>query len=179
VLGVPLKGTQLAKEAVENAGGLVTGIGMVDNARIGGADDAMEAFIRTAKGNEVKIDLRHIFLGDVSKSGKKVVGFHHISGVNPDRAKILSKGILDNNGLYEAEVQIFNQLKNNWQTKNSTFFPDSWTRAKTLSEIRSAWYKRIPHPDGGFTGRSSEGIYIRFFSDENGGIRTAFPVFNR
>ena len=32
VLGVPLKGTQLAKEAVENAEGLVSGIGKVDNA---------------------------------------------------------------------------------------------------------------------------------------------------
>ncbi len=104
-------------------------------APIRGADDAMEAFIRTAKGNEVKIDLRHVFLGDVSKSGKNVVGFHHISGVNPDRAKILSKGVLDKNRLYEAKVQIFNKLKNKWQTKTSTFFPDSWTRSKTLSEI--------------------------------------------
>jgi hypothetical protein len=34
VLGVPLKGTALAKEAVENAGGLVTGIKRVDTTKL-------------------------------------------------------------------------------------------------------------------------------------------------
>lgn len=55
----------------------------------------MEAFIRTAKGNEVKIDLCHPFLGGVGKSGKDVVRFDHISGVNPDRAQIRSNGVAD------------------------------------------------------------------------------------
>jgi hypothetical protein len=36
VLGVPLKGTQLAKEAVENVGGLASGVNKVDNVRVKG-----------------------------------------------------------------------------------------------------------------------------------------------
>lgn len=60
----------------------------------------MAALIRTANGNEVKIDLRHTFPGGVGKSGKDVVQFDHIGAVNPDRAQILSNGVTDETTLF-------------------------------------------------------------------------------
>ncbi len=85
VLGVPLKGTQLAKEAVENVGGLASGVNKVDNVPRGarGPATAWDGFYEALAGGPV----RDLTTGRVKIQGNGIdVVERHLARFGPDKA---------------------------------------------------------------------------------------------
>jgi hypothetical protein len=63
------------------------------------------------------------------------------------------------------------------ETEPSTFFPDSWSRAQVVDEIREA-FNNISFIGGNYwEGVSPSGIKIGGYFDSTGDINTAFPRY--
>jgi len=58
-------------------------------------------------------------------------------------------------GVYQAKVGVLNRTTGIYQVKTSTRFPDAWSRAKTLDEIRSAYQDAVNK--GAITGNKFKG----------------------
>jgi len=81
----------------------------------------------------------------------------------------------DSNGVYEAAVEIFNKKTNQWLTKKSTFFPDSWSRIKVLKAIRDVAKNPTLRQGNMFEG-ISDGVKIKGYYDNMDRVNTAFPI---
>lgn len=127
-----------------------------------------------------KINVKHIFHGEINKSGK-AVGFHHsVSIGHQGHARIV--GITkapDAQGVYEATVEIFDATSGKWilKSKPSTFFPDTWSRAQVLDEIRDAFNNQVYTNGPYWEGISPSGVRIGGWLDAAGNINTAYPQY--
>jgi hypothetical protein len=61
-------------------------------------------------------------------------------------------------GVYQANVGVLNPATGIYQTKTSTMFADSWSRAKTLDEIRSAYQHALNK--GNVNGKNSREYHV-------------------
>jgi hypothetical protein len=60
----------------------------------------------------------------------------------------------------------------------STFFRDSWSRARVLIEIRGAFQNQILTEGNYWEGISPSGVIIRGYLDNAGNINTAYPKYS-
>jgi hypothetical protein len=134
----------------------------------------------------IRINHPHIFEGEVrqkKKNKKRAVGYHHrLGGVDPPTARVTAiVGPPDTRGVYRAEVEVFHAGTKSWIKKGdpSTFFPDSWSQGRVLSEIEGAFRNRVTTPGNSasyWEGHSPSGIRIGGYLDPAGGLDTAYPV---
>ena len=131
-----------------------------------------------------RINVKHLFHGEINKGGK-AVGFHHAGSIgHQGKARISS--IVDPanaQGVYRAKVEVFNEATGKWVAKGpaSTFFPDAWSRAQVLSEVRGAFGNQLPRAPhwapNYFEGLSPSGVRIGGYLDNLGNINTSFPIY--
>ncbi|MDK2126921.1 RHS repeat-associated core domain-containing protein, partial [Parachitinimonas caeni] len=132
-----------------------------------------------------RINIKKLFKGEVrqKKNGLKAVGFHHRGSIGSDSGARITR-ITDApnaQGIYRAKVEIKDPTSGQWVTKSasSTFYPDSWSRARVLEEIKSAYADALATGQvvgDKFTGTSCSGVKIEGFMDGNGVLDTAYPV---
>ncbi len=126
------------------------------------------------------INVGHIFHGEINRRGR-AVGFHHSGSIgNQGRARI--SDIVDPPNaqrVYRANVEIFDEAANAWVAKGpaSTFFPDDWSRAEVIREIRGAFGSQTLARENYFEGLSPSGVLIGGYLDSAGNINTAFPIY--
>ena len=117
------------------------------------------------------MNLRHIFHGEINQSGK-AVGFHHRGSIgHQGRARIVRITKPPNvQGVYQAEVEIYDPNRGMWIIKEtpSTFFPDSWSRAQVVAEIRGAFNNRMLTSGNYWEGISPGGVKIGGYLDNSG-----------
>lgn len=130
-------------------------------------------------------DFDHVIGGDVSKNGKKVTGGHSLVKGDVRISKVIDKP--DINGVYNAEVEIYNPVTQKWELKitktenRNTMFPFNWTEERIKSEIRSAWdskeFRVITNARGkSWQGTSESGIKIEGYINPD--KTTAYPIYN-
>lgn len=123
---------------------------------------------------------RHIFEGEINKKGK-AVGCHHITAIKSGQSKIVSVVKQPNaKGVYEAVVEVYDKNKGVWIRKDarSTFFPDSWSKQKVIEEIEAAFNSPDRILAGNkWTSVSPSGVKIGGYTDNNGNIATAYPIY--
>ncbi|WP_305953196.1 EndoU domain-containing protein [Emticicia oligotrophica] len=153
-------------------------------------------------------DIKKTLNADGTTTFGNAGGGHHISAVNsnpPYRTgdiQIISTANSNTaNGLkeckirvYDEDLYLYHQRNYNpntnvpdptfwgWKTKsrNSTLFPDSWTKGKMQEEIALAWSNKGSATSIGngayvYEGVCSEGFKIQFL-ERNGVIETIFPI---
>lgn len=125
-------------------------------------------------------DFDHVIGGDIRKNGKKVMGGHSLNKGDVRISKIIDKP--DINGVYNAEVEIFNPKTQKWELKKAatTMFPKEWDEDRIKEEIKSAWNSssfKIKTDTYGktWTGTSKSGIEIKGFI--NNEKTTAYPLY--
>ena len=127
------------------------------------------------------MNVKHIFHGEINQKGK-AVGFHHRGSMgHQGRARIVQILSPPNTlGVYKAEVEIYDSKRGRWIRKGdpSTFFPDSWSRARVLIEIRGAFQNQILTGGNYWEGISPSGVIIRGYLDNAGNINTAYPKYS-
>ena len=127
-----------------------------------------------------KVNMEHIFHGEINKSGK-AVGFHHEGTIGHiNKARIVQITALPNSrGIYRAKVEIFNSKTNTWVAKNapSTFFPKLWSKLRVVNEVKEAYCNGTVLPNGKFSGISNGGVKIEGWVTPTGNINTAYPIY--
>jgi Bacterial EndoU nuclease len=123
---------------------------------------------------------RHIFEGEINGRGK-AVGCHHISAINSGHSRIISMISPPNQKkVYEATVEIFDKKRSEWIRKEgrSSFYPDNWSKEKVLKEITSAFNDPSKISKGAkWESVSDSGIKISGYTNEQGQITTAYPIY--
>nr|WP_240350896.1 RHS repeat-associated core domain-containing protein [Pectobacterium brasiliense] len=98
-----------------------------------------------------KINAEHVFHGEINKKGK-AIGFHHRASIGHEGKARISEITSGPNsqGVYRAKVEVFDKASGSWVNKGpeSSFFPDSWSRQKVMSEIRGAYNNGTVSPNG-------------------------------
>ncbi len=124
-----------------------------------------------------------MFQGEINNSGK-AVGFHHrAGGVDPGSARMTQLVDSPNaQGVYTGRVEVFDSATNSWVPKKpmSSFYPDSWSQGRVLSEIEGAFGNRVTipgRPANYWEGVSPSGVRIGGYLDSTGGINTAYPIY--
>jgi hypothetical protein len=120
----------------------------------------------------------HIFHGEINDQGK-AVGWHFEDTAKNDQGTRIVKliGNPDSKGVYRAEVEIKGLKKE----AMSTFFPKTMTIQTVVAAVGEAWRARKPVGGKGnyFEGRSAGGLLIGMYLDEQGNIRSAFPIYGK
>jgi len=125
-----------------------------------------------------KINLTHIFEGEINKRGRPV-GFHaRPGGRDPKNAKVVKIISPPNKvGVYTAKVKIYDKKRHQWKQKFSSFFPDKMSRKEVIDTILYA-YKHRKHPKKQpWIGPSGKGFMIQGYLNKKGNINTAFPIY--
>jgi len=131
-----------------------------------------------------KLNLTHIFEGEINKKGK-AVGFHsRPAGMDPAGARVVKVTAGPNaKGVYSADIQVCNGK--NWKGKFSSFFPDALSKNDVTALILKA-HKVAGSPVTGKWGATVDAIVINgYMCPENsstcpkGAINTAYPVYSK
>lgn len=112
--------------------------------------------------NRISLRLdQHIFEGHYRPSRAMYTGYHHReNGVDHGELRVVE--VIDGpdpHGVYAAQVRGPRCLPN--QTKKSTFFPDSWSRAEVRYAVRHAFLDAMQHKDTHYdpVKRQFRGVY--------------------
>jgi len=136
-----------------------------------------------------KLNLSHVFEGEINKRGKPV-GYHaRFQGQDPERAMVL-KIISGPNqaGVYTGSVEILDVQKNRWKRKSfSSFFPDNLSRIDVQTLILKAYGLSKVGQRGKWRGMSALGFSIEGWLCPKGGrpscpegaINTAYPIYKK
>lgn len=126
-----------------------------------------------------KINLTHIFDGEINKSGKPV-GFHSRPlGKDPEKNGVKLAGLVtvidkpNKYGVYTAKVWIRQQDK----TKTSTLYPDKMSRDEIIQAVLNAYKNRTSLHGEKFSGPSGKGFTIEGYTLGNDCINTAYPIY--
>lgn len=125
-----------------------------------------------------EINLWHIFDGEINRSGKPT-GYHsRPGGTNPANARVKSVRDKPNKaGVYTAVVEV--RDGGQWKSKNSSFFPDNLSRNEVIDIIVNAFNKSDNKKKQPWSGPSGLGFTIQGYTTNQGGINTAYPLYNR
>jgi hypothetical protein len=123
-----------------------------------------------------RINLSHIFEGEINRKGRPV-GFHaRPGGRNPTGARVVR--VLDRpnrQGVYTAAVEIRTE-DGRWLEKRSTLYPDRMSRNDVIAAILNAYRRRTTGSAEQFRGPSGQGFTIEGWY-QNGRINTAYPIY--
>jgi Bacterial EndoU nuclease len=128
------------------------------------------------------INKTHIFLGEINRRGL-AVGYHHrLNGKDANNARMVKiTGLPNQQGVYIGRVEIRNPANGQWVSKNSssTFFPDRWSQAQVLTEIKSAFISADKSKEP-WQGTSTSGLRIEgYYNKATNTITTAYPIYRR
>lgn len=128
------------------------------------------------------INKTHIFLGEINRRGL-AVGYHHrLNGKDASNARMIRITALPNQqGVYIGRVEIRNPANGQWVSKvsSSSFFPDRWSQAQVLSEIKSAFNSADKSREP-WQGISTSGLRIEgYYNKVTNTITTAYPIYRR
>ncbi len=125
---------------------------------------------------EPKINLRHVFAGEINRKGKPV-GYHSrpggVDAANARINKIQSKP--NRAGVYTASISI--RDGNQWKEKFSSFFPDKMSQQQVIDAVLHAFKNSKDSSKQPWSGPSGLGFTIQGYTASRGDINTAFPVF--
>lgn len=130
-----------------------------------------------------KLNLTHVFEGEINKKGK-AVGFHsRFGGKDPSGARVVKVTAGPNaKGLYTADIEVCNG--HSWKGKFSSFFPDVMDQQQVTDLILKA-HMAAGNPVTGKWGATVDGITVNgYMCPDNsktcpkGAINTAYPVYN-
>lgn len=123
--------------------------------------------------------LEHLFRGQVNKKGK-ATGFHYegaqMEAVYGTKVIEGTRTAPDAYGVYKARVEVRGVEKK----EPSSFFPRSWSRADVVKAINESYTNRVAvagRAPNYLQGRTSGGLTIGMYSNKNGEIITAFPIY--
>nr|WP_255309709.1 EndoU domain-containing protein [Brevibacillus sp. WF146] len=111
--------------------------------------------------------MEHIFHGNISKKG--VSGYHHQSMMS--QATLSNINTPNQYGVYKDTVTI------NGKSEFSTFFPDSWNRTEVINAIKEVYSGVKINGKGWYQGKTSQGMEIKMWINENNQIETSFPLY--
>lgn len=129
--------------------------------------------------SEPKLNLVHIFCGEINRRDKPV-GFHaRPQGRDPATARVVK--VLDSAneaGVYTATIEVLDGER--WKEKFSSFFPDRLSQHQVVQLILAAYEES----GGGqrWEGRSEAGFRVQGYEIEIDGetrINTAYPLYQR
>ena len=129
--------------------------------------------------------LKHIINGEIS--GRNAARGHSILSNN---VQIIKEGKMHPNGVYEADISIYNPKTGQYVPKIiketpyiNTMFPKTWTAERIKIEIDGAFQNRMPlpnKPNFGWQGISPSGVRIEGrINPKTGQMATAFPSINQ
>ncbi|WP_232832608.1 DUF637 domain-containing protein [Photorhabdus sp. CRCIA-P01] len=188
-----IKGFAEAETAIDYlaaAVGLIPGAGDAAGKLLKGADKALKhGDLETASklihqahdemGILSKINVEHVFHGEINRRGN-AVGFHHEASIGHQRRARITEIIAPPNaqGVYRGRVEVLNSQTGQWVQKGpiSSFFPQPWNRQQVMSEIKGA-LKNATVQGSKWEGISPSGVKIGGYLDKNGNINTAYPIY--
>lgn len=116
------------------------------------------------------------------------LGFAHRGSIGALRHARIAEGSAsapDAAGIYTAVVEVRDGANwagadEGWVTADAPtgFFPDAWSRARVLDEVRGALEEAVVE-DGRWTGSSPSGLALEGRIDADGTVRTAHPLVAR
>lgn len=121
-----------------------------------------------------RINLTHLFHGEINKKGKPV-GFHaRPEGQDPTDAGLIEvKDTANMSGVYTAQIWVRDQNK----TKFSSIFPDRLSWQEVIQAVLYAYEHRTSGENLKWRGPSGLGFTIEGWLLENGDINTAYPIY--
>lgn len=148
------------------------------------SNQSKTTFIANVKIKQYSVDpnfdFEHVIGGDVSKNGKRVTGGHSLVKGDVRISKIIDSP--DVNGVYNAQVEIYNPKTQKWEIKksNTTMFPKDWSEERIKEEIKSAWNSKdfnIESTAKGnkWSGTTPDGIKVEGYI--NSDKVTAYPKY--
>lgn len=125
-----------------------------------------------------EINLWHIFEGEIN-SRDKPTGYHsRPGGKDPANARVVSLRDKPNAlGVYTASIEV--RDGNNWKQKSSSFFPDKLSRQEVIDVIVHAFKNQQSNDGGKWRGPSGLGFTVEGWTTRQGGINTAYPIYQR
>jgi filamentous hemagglutinin len=124
-----------------------------------------------------RFDMDHVLEGEINSKGK-ATGYHaELAADGASRIKPGAEVKYNDNGTYEAPVQIWDESKRTWIDKpgqGSTFFPPSWSQARIDYEASEAFKSKQMLDATKWRGTSPSGVVIEGFTTP---ARTTFYPF--
>ncbi len=121
-------------------------------------------------------DMDHVLTGEVNNAGR-ATGYHaEFAADGSARIKPGAEIQHNANGTYEAPVQVFDPNNGVWvdKSRESTFFPASWSRARIEYEVTEAFKGRQSSGGQKWSGMSPSGIPIEGYTSN--GRTTFYPT---
>lgn len=130
-------------------------------------------------GNFTEGALNHIFKGEINRKGK-LVGYHY-EKLQGETAEVISGTRTHPNkfGVYEGRVRKRQNGTTIEKKAASTFFPEHWSPQRVVNEVNEAYRNKANVPglqSNVYEHTNTSGVKIRMFLDENGKIKSAFPI---
>jgi hypothetical protein len=123
-----------------------------------------------------KINLTHIFCGEINKRWKPV-WFHSRPWWKDPITARLKQLIYKKGNLYRWNVQIYDFVEEKRKTKFSSFFPDSYTMEEVINVILYAYKHKYWQKWLKFRWPSGKWFDIEGYILPDWKINTAYPVF--
>lgn len=123
-----------------------------------------------------RFDMDHVLEGEINSKGN-ATGYHaELAADGASRIKPGAEIKYNENGTYEAPVQVWDAGKGQWvdKARDSTFFPPSWSQARIEYEVSEAFKQGTPGTN--FVKTSPSGINIQFYWDPKNQRTTFHPL---
>jgi len=117
--------------------------------------------------------LLHTILGKIEKDFS---GLHLICEENRNLISFKEIKSPDINGVWEAEIEIFSNIKNKKFKKISTLFPKHWSSSDFMFEIFYAYENRRKENNFSFKGETKSGVPVKMII-KNNKLLSTFPLY--
>lgn len=123
-----------------------------------------------------KSAINHIFNGEINRRGQ-ATGYHY-EGIENSSGKIIdgTKNEKDNNGVYEAKVEV-NGISKAGNGGMSSFYPENLTPQEVIDAINQAYDSRVNLRGNAYVWESDGGLEIEMYLDADNKIISAFPIY--
>jgi hypothetical protein len=125
------------------------------------------------------VDTAALFHGRLTPDGVPI-GFAHRGSIGAAPWARVVPGTAtepDEAGVYRAVAELRDERRDRWVRRRAptAFFPDAWSRARVLAEIRGALEEAVVEGQY-WTGTAPSGLRVHGLVDADGTVRTAHPV---
>lgn len=117
--------------------------------------------------------IQHSVKGDLKTN--KLFGVHFFDESNMKIKNVIGK--TDKNNVWKAIVDVFDRQRDKWFSKESTFFPYSWTRTQLFHELKYAYEHRVKVEGSQFRyeAKTLSGVPVVIIVN-NGKISSIYPI---